>query len=320
MRRLALAPLVILLAAGCDGGAVGSDDGGVGVDAGAPPARDAGAGALPGRLPVTGERYKVVRGRGAGAGTEVAAEALFAAAADADAICLGERHDDARSHAVQELVFGEIVRRAGDRRLVALGLEMIERPYQKLLDDFAAGRTTEAALQAHWKARWGFDYALYEPTLDRALAARAPLLALNAPAAIVSKVGKMGLAGLTPEERAQIAETIDLQDAAHKDAIRKTIGEMHVSGAQFENVYTAQVVRDETMAETAWTWLNSPAAPPRQIALLAGYMHCIDGAIPARLRRRGARAVVSFRTEDDGEPARKALAEGYTDFVVVVTP
>jgi hypothetical protein len=80
--------------------------------------------------------------------------------------------------------------------------------------------------------------------------------------------------------------------------------------------YAAQVVRDETMAETAWSWLSAQAASPRQLAIAAGNGHCIDLAIPARLRRRGARKVVIVRplTED---ALADTLAEALSDVLVI---
>ena len=86
-----------------------------------------------------------------------------------------------------------------------------------------------------------------------------------------------------------------------------------------EDIYTVQVIWDETMADTAATWLA--AHPDGHMVILAGNGHCHDSAIVGRLQRRGVAAVVSLRSVLDtgqGEVA-DALVTPMTDYLVVLT-
>ena len=48
---------------------------------------------------------------------------------------------------------------------------MFQRPFQGVLDDFAAKRIDDAALRSRtgWEDRWGYDYGFYGPTIDAAV-------------------------------------------------------------------------------------------------------------------------------------------------------
>jgi hypothetical protein len=230
---------------------------------------------------------------------------------------------------------------------------MFQRPFQGVLDDYAAHRIDAAALRsrAGWEDRWGYPYGLYGPTIDAAVAAHGVLLALNASKELAKKISHHGLESLTPDERAQVPE-LKLDDAAHRawfDALMDEMGgseahsqkpkapapaatapddAVHHSDAapasaddempSAERIYTVQVLWDETMADTAAKWLA--AHPGGHVVILAGTGHCHDSAIVNRLKRRGIADVVSIRTVvDDGQGGvAEALAKPINDFIVVM--
>jgi uncharacterized iron-regulated protein len=274
-----------------------------------------------GNLPTTGKPYRLVRGRGASAGAAMATKELAAELADADAVCLGETHDNANDHAAQLLVLEQLVGQASAAgRRLATGLEMFQLPVQPVLDDYSAGRIDEATLLARtdWVRSWRHDFAFYRPLLERTVGARGTIRALNVRETLAQKIGRMGLASLTPEERAELPE-MDLDDAAHRAWFERSVAGVTAHGPNAAaNLYAAQVARDETMAETATQWLRSQEPAPRQIAIVAGNGHCMDLAIPARLRRRGARKVLIVRPvlDADAEIAT-ALTDAYSDILVV---
>jgi uncharacterized iron-regulated protein len=117
---------------------------------------------------------------------------------------------------------------------------------------------------------------------------------------------------------------LDLKDDEHRTWFKAaTEGHGETVGADFESFYAAQVVWDETMAETSARWLAAGAAgaPKRQIAIIAGVGHCVDAAIPRRLRRRGVAKTVSVQAVlDDGTGAAVAdvLVAPENDFVIVL--
>ena len=82
-------------------------------------------------------------------------------------------------------------------------MEMFTRPYQPFLDQWVAGEIDENKFleETHWDSEWGYDYYLYKDILDFAREKKIPVIALNAPKAVVKMVSKNGLKGLSEEEK-----------------------------------------------------------------------------------------------------------------------
>ncbi|HLU64750.1 MAG TPA: ChaN family lipoprotein [Kofleriaceae bacterium] len=307
--------------------------------------------------------YRVLRARG---GQEIAREDLLRELAAADAVCIGEHHPNPHDHWVQLTLVRELAARArADRRTLALGMEMFQRPFQGVLDDFSAGRIDEQALlgRSGWKDRWGYDWSLYRPIVLGARDQGAALLALNTERELTKKVSRKGIDSLTPADREAMPELV-LDDPDHRawwDEIMGSMGGAHGHGreedgengeeggehgeeggehgekhgehgeksaapapdpeaaAQSERIYAAQVLWDETMADTAHRWLA--AGPGRQVVILAGNGHCHESAIVRRLERRGVGNAVSIRPIiDDGEGNVAALlADPENDYLFVMT-
>jgi uncharacterized iron-regulated protein len=265
--------------------------------------------------------FRILRAHG---GAEVAEADFFAELAAADAVCLGEEHNNPHHHWMQLMVLEHLSRAAAGQRTLGVGFEMFQRPFQGVLDDYAGGRIDEKALLARsgWHERWGYPYEFYRPMVELAVAGHHALLALNAPRELTRKVGKQGLAALSAEEKLELPE-LDLADDTHRSWFRSaTSGHAGAADSTFENFYTAQVIWDETMADTAARWLEDRAegSPHRQVAILAGVGHCFDAAIPKRLRRRGVAKALSVQAviDDGGSAVADELAAPGNDFVVVL--
>jgi uncharacterized iron-regulated protein len=281
--------------------------------------------------------FAIVDGRTGGA----VAESEFWAAVDAArVVCVGEEHDDPHAHWAQLAIVDRWAQRRGGG--LSLGLEMVQRPFQAVLDDFAAGRIDEAAMLSRvgWGERWRYDYALYRPIVDVAVARGASLVALNAARELTKKVGRQGLDALTADERAQIARDLVLDDAEHRawfDGVMSAFGgaEAHAghprgdaeplppghppvpAAPSADQIYTVQVIWDETMAETAARWLGDGG---RAMVILAGNGHCHDSAIVRRAARRGAAPAISVRPiVDDGQGnVAAAIQERRNDYLFVM--
>ncbi|HTR55353.1 MAG TPA: ChaN family lipoprotein [Kofleriaceae bacterium] len=263
--------------------------------------------------------------------------------------CIGEEHPNPHHHWVQLEVVRHLVKVWPH---VALGMEMFQRPFQGVLDDFAAKKISEDDLRSRsgWADRWGYDFGLYRPTIAAVVDAHGALIALNAPKELTHKVAHHGLESLSPDERAQVPE-LDLKVAAHRAWFDALMEEMGGSDAHAkkddkaakddkpdkpdkqqppsdpppaeamptaDNIYTVQVMWDETMADTAAKFLA--AHPDAHLVILAGNGHCHDSAIVDRMKRRGVKDVVSVRPViDDGEDGvAQVLAKPMHDFVVVL--
>jgi uncharacterized iron-regulated protein len=265
--------------------------------------------------------FRVLRGHG---GTEVAEADFFADLAAADAICLGEAHPNPHHHWMQLMVLEHLAQAAEGKRQLGVGLEMFATPFQGVLDDFAAGKIDEAALLARtgWEERWGYDFGFYRPMIALAVAGKHALLALNAPRELAHQVNEVGLDKLSPTDKKALPE-LDLKDEAHRAWFEKaTGGHTEGGGKSFDDFYAAQVVWDETMADTATRWLKGGAKgePPRQIAILAGVGHCLDAAVPKRMRRRGVGRTVSVQAvlDEGGAEVSDLLAAPENDYVIVL--
>ncbi len=276
--------------------------------------------------------FAIVDGR---TGRAVTTDDFWRRLGEARAVCVGEEHPNPHHHWAQLTVVDHLAV-AGSGRRLALGLEMVQRPYQGVLDDYASRAIDEAALLSRtgWADRWGYPFALYRPMLELARTRGLALIALNAPRELVKRVARAGVAALTAAERAQLPALVldDVQHRAWFDGVMRRAGDdrdnphhaapaagPHPGAPPADQVYAAQVVWDESMAEQAHAWL---AGGGDAIVILAGTGHCHDSAIVRRLLRRGATAVVSVRPIlDDGEGnVADALAEAHNDYLFVMTP
>lgn len=216
-------------------------------------------------------------------GATVDEDTFFAALRTASVVYLGERHDQALDHSMQQRVLRGLL---SHEPSLVIGLEMVQHPFQRHLDDWVAGNLDENALKVRveWDSRWGHDFALYRPIFELARSRQLPMVALNARAEVTRAVGRGGLASLSEADRATLPE-LDLQNAAHREMVLASMG----AGAHHGNpddLYAAQVIWDETMAANVAGTLR--AGSPRMV-VLAGAMHVRAGlGIPRRAARRGA--------------------------------
>jgi uncharacterized iron-regulated protein len=223
--------------------------------------------------------------------------ALWQQLALARVVCFGEQHDSPAHHFAQRRALEEIASRSSaEHRVFAVGFEMFQRPYQAALSGFVGGSLQEAQFltESEYRERWGFDFALYRPLLEAARDSSLQALALNAPKELTRKVGRTGIESLDAGEKQQLPE-LDLANADHKAYFEAAMSEhpMPPGGPKLENMYAAQVIWDETMAESASAWL-AHAGESSRLMVFAGAGHCHKTAIPARITRRLQTPVLSL--------------------------
>jgi uncharacterized iron-regulated protein len=219
-------------------------------------------------------------------------------------IYLGETHDRAADHIVQ-LEIIKVLTPKYPR--LAIGLEMFQRPYQSVLDDYLADRITEAELleKTEYSTRWGFDWELYAPIVRYAKAQKLQLIALNTPQEVTRKVSRQGLENLSDAEQKFIPPIADIQIGsqasapAYRQMLRQVFEEFHqasskpadptITAQKFERFWLAQILWDETMAAQIAQVLprQQSATPAQPIVVLAGSGHLVYGyGIPSRVQRR----------------------------------
>ncbi len=200
-------------------------------------------------------------------------------------VFIGEIHDRYDNHLNQL----EIIRRLHDLDPnLAIGVEYFQQPFQQQVDDYIAGRSTENEFlrATEYYQGWGYDYRLYAPIFRFAREQRIPVRALNVPNSLPSAVAKVGIAGLSEQQRTYLPKDIAPADQAYRSRLREAFEEHRSAKPDaFDHFVEAQLVWDEGMAETAAAYLN--ANPGRRMVILAGAAHVAFGSgIPKRLERR----------------------------------
>jgi uncharacterized iron-regulated protein len=255
------------------------------------------------------------------AGAVLTEAVLWDRLADSQVVCFGEFHDVPAHHYAESRALSELAARAGSGgHSFAVGFEMFQRPFQASLSAFVTGDLGEPELlaQTEYPTRWGYDFSLYRPLLEGARARQLPALALNMRAEITRKIGRTGIESLDPTELAELPE-LDLQDQEHREYIFGLFGVLpeHAAELGLENVYTAQTVWDETMADTSARWL-AERGPGARLLDFAGGAHCHRSAIPRRITRRTGEPALSVHAVFESELADGSFTpEGYDVLVVL---
>ena len=215
------------------------------------------------------------------------ASTSLAALKTAQVIYLGEHHTSEADHIAQL----EIIKALHDHNpQVAIAMEMFQRPFQAVLDQYIAGEISEAELvaQTEYETRWGFDWELYAPILRFAQEKQIPVIALNAPNEVVRQVSSAGLDSLEAADYEYLPprDELDLSNESYQALLQDAFtGHGQHGNFDFDNFFAAQVVWDETMAEAIANFAQNN--PKTQIITLAGQGHVIYGyGIPERVQRR----------------------------------
>lgn len=249
-------------------------------------------------------------------GMDATADDVAKAAEGKRFVMLGENHATPPHQSMEAAVIEALVRRG---RRVVVGLEMYQRPKQDLLDAFATGKLGEDEFlqQSDWKGQWGFDFAFYRPVFDAVRRHKLGLVGLNVPRDWVRSVGRGGLAGLSPEAKAQLPATIRLDMADHRRVFESLMGGHQMTGPSMDNMYAAQVLWDEGMADTAIRYLAAHRPDRRTVfVIVAGSGHVMYGqGINLRLANRNAGDTLSVVMQESTEPL--SVANGLGDFVYV---
>jgi uncharacterized iron-regulated protein len=220
-------------------------------------------------------------------------------------VYVGEKHNVAVHHALQLRVIRELCAR--DARL-AVGMEMFDRSYQAVLDQWSAGGMDEGVFlrSTHWYANWRFDFALYRDILQYVKSAHIRLVALNLPFNIPPKIRVGGIEHLSAYEKSFLPAQVDTTIAAHREFAQK-IFSMHdfKTGVKFEDFYLAQCVWEDAMAESVADFLVAD-----RMVVLAGNGHIqFKYGIPERAFKRNGIPYRTIYQASAGEEVDPSIAD-----------
>ena len=206
---------------------------------------------------------------------------------DSQVIYLGERHD-LMAHHVNQLKVIKERHEAGAK--IAVGMEMFQIPYQKVLDDYLAGRIDEWTFlkKSQYFNNWRIDYNLYKPIIDYVKDKGIPLIALSIDKRITDIVIRQGIDSLTAEEKQQLPlDGLDFSNDTYRQYLYQAfLTQKELFKHQdFDYFLQTQILWDETMAQSAYQFLTEH--PNTQLIVLAGNGHIMyQYGIPNRLSRR----------------------------------
>jgi hypothetical protein len=110
-----------------------------------------------------------------------------------NAVFFGETHDSFRDKKLATRILRQLKVKRG---AVALGLEMVQQPFQPVLDWYVykapPSKAADSALfrETEWDSRWGWDFEAYLPLLRYAQLHKVPMIALNVEAELTARVRK----------------------------------------------------------------------------------------------------------------------------------
>lgn len=231
-------------------------------------------------------------------------------------VMLGEQHATPPDQSFEAEVIDALIRRG---RHVIVGLEMYQRPKQAVLDRYWQGDMEESAFltESDWKGQWGFPFPFYRPVFDIARRAHLPLVGLNVPRDWVRAVGRNGFGGLAADAKSELPSDMRLDMSDHRQVWNSLMGGHSMAGTTMDNMYAAQVLWDEGMADTAIKYLAAHKADRKIVfVIIAGSGHVMYGqGINLRLKNRKAGEVLNVVMDQSNDPVE--VSNGLADFVLI---
>ena len=201
---------------------------------------------------------------------------------EAPIIFVGEQHGDTRHHDLQLRVL-RTLHNLGIP--VAIGLEMFTARDQEYLDAWVQGTLSEKEFALVHERNWGNTWHLYSPIYRYAREKNIPLVGLNVPEEITTRVARQGFSSLSPEQRSQLPLVSCDVDEKYKSFIKMALSahEPSENNSTFESFCEAQLIWDTTMAFRLVRHLERN--PGVTVVVMAGNSHSWRSGIPEQLSR-----------------------------------
>jgi uncharacterized iron-regulated protein len=259
-----------------------------------------------------------------GQGNPVMLDAIVKSMADADAVFLGEQHDDTVGHAIEAELFRRAVANYSAQRRVGLSMEMFERDVQIVLDEYLGGLITEQHFLLSSRP-WGNYKTDYRPLVELAREKHLDVIAANAPRRYVNMVSRNGryvLNGLSKEAKAWLAPLpYPEASAAYKakfEALMKNSGDPAAMNPN-PQLINSQSLWDATMGNSVANYLSKNKGA--LVIHLNGSFHTegrlgtIEQLLSYRPKTRAI--VVTIRYEEDVTKFDPSKHKDLGDFVIL---
>jgi uncharacterized iron-regulated protein len=228
-------------------------------------------------------------------------------------VVIGETHDNQAHHDLQLKIIRTLYEGGAP---LAVGLEMFRAENQELLEKWWRWGMPTEQFEALYRENWGVPWVLYRDIFLYARQKRIPLVGLNVPREVISKVAREGFASLTEAERRKLPPGLTCTlDEDYRSFIRRTYTEhAHASGRSFDHFCEAQMVWDTAMAIHALEYLDRN--PGSRIVILAGSVHAWKRAIPRQIAAMKPEVTVSVILPMKKGEADKITAED-ADYLIL---
>lgn len=234
-------------------------------------------------------------------------------------VLLGEHHDDADHHRWQLQVITAL--HAQHPRMV-VGMEMLPRSVQPVLDQWVAGQLTETELlrQTGWARVWGFDAAMYLPILHFARLNRIPVIGVNVDRKLISAIGEKGLAALPLGAREGVSIPAPASSAYRSELTQafKQHGGRIDNETDLARFVEAQLFWDRAFAEGLAAAANQPDRPLVVGIIGTGHLQGGNG-VPHQLAELGIGETAVLLPVDSNIPCGE-LPRGVAHAVFAVAP
>lgn len=204
--------------------------------------------------------------------------------AEADVVALGELHRTPGVHGVHHELLEALHAR---RDNLVIAMEMFERDTQTVLLQYLSGLIDEATFLAEARP-WPAYARDYRPVIEYAKANGLVVLAANAPKKLASQVAKEGV-GAVAGNPDVARETTAPEDEYWEAFLEAMKGHPGASPQMMANMYAAQCLKDDTMAESITDFLQKRRAVEDRplVVLICGRMHSDHGrGTIARIKSR----------------------------------
>ena len=203
-----------------------------------------------------------------------------------DVIFVGETHDVAKQHENQL----DIIRSLHARNVpVAIGLEMFAADSQQQLDEWTKGMLEEQYFKTIYAKNWSYDWQLYRDIFLFARDNHIPMIALNLPKPIISKVISQGSTALNDNDKKELPANISWTlNPPQTEYLRRVTGQVFgnkLGAAMFTNFCAAQAARNSVIAWRISQYKEK--SPKNKIVVITGTWHAIKNGVPELLKQYG---------------------------------
>ncbi len=194
-------------------------------------------------------------------GKKLSIEELAKQTKDYDVLFWGELHDDRLIHKLEKEILPYLLK---THKKLAISMEMFERDTQDVLNKYLKGEISEKEFIKQSRA-WPNYLTDYKPIIEFAKKHNIDVIAANVPrryAAMINKRGTGALEKISPKEKGWVAKKLKVLEGKYKKVFIQTMienmggGNSPMMAKMFDNIYAAQCLKDDTMAESIYEYLK----------------------------------------------------------------